>query len=95
MFYSLRVNNALALLNINPTVFNSEYRQGGQETGKLSGASPQEVALFLASKLPIAYRMQANPLTAKTWARKRKINPRDPVVRDALIDLGWDDLIEY
>ncbi len=95
MFYIFRVNNALALLNINPQVLNPQFRRFTQITGKSTGASPQEVALVLASQLPVIYRAQANPLTAKTWIRKRKINPRDPSVKQALEDLGWYDLIDY
>ncbi len=95
MFFVIRVNNALALLNIDPRIFKSEYRQLGQMVGKEAGASPQEVALVLASHLPLAYKMNANPLAAKDWIRKRKINPRDPSVREALFDLGWGELTEY
>lgn len=95
MFFIFRVNNALALLNIDPRVLTPEYRQLGQTIGKAAGASPQEVALVLASRLPLAYRYHANPVTAKTWIRKRKINPRDPAIRQALFDLDWYDLADY
>lgn len=95
MFFAIRVNNALALLGIDPRIFQSEYRQFGQQIGKESGATPQEVALVLASHLPMVYRLNANPLTAKDWIRKRKVNPRDPSVREALMDLGWWELTDY
>lgn len=95
MFFAIRVNNALALLGIDPRIFRNEYRQLGQEIGHASGASPQEVALVLASHLPLMHKINANPLTAKAWIRKRKINPRDPSIREALYDLGWGELADF
>ena len=94
-FFAIRVNNALALLNIDPRIFKNEFRQLGQRMGKATGASPQEAALMMASELPIIYRINANPIAAKAWIRKRKVNPRDPSVREALSKMGWDQLAEY
>ena len=95
MFFGLRVNSALALLNIDPRIFKGEYRQAGQLAGKATGASPQEVALLMASELPIVHRVNASPTAAKDWIRKRKVNPRDPDVREALFRLGWEQLADY
>lgn len=93
MFFVVRVNNALALLNINPQMIQSDYRQAMQTAGKLSGASPQEVAVFIASQLPIAHRMNLNYQTIRSWLRKRKIDPNNPEIRDALFNLDADCLI--
>jgi len=95
MFFPLRVNSALAMLGIDPRVVRAEYRQGAQAIGKANGNSPQEVALFIASQLPLAYQFGLQPITAKDWIRKRKINPRDPEIRDALIRLGWGVLADF
>lgn len=95
MFFRSRVNNALALLGVNPSVFQNEFRQVGQSAGMAVGATPQETALMLAAELPLAFRFNMNPITAKNWIRKRKINPRDPSVREALWTLGWYELADY
>ena len=93
MFFVVRVNNALALLNINPQLIQSDYRQAMQLAGKQSGASPQEVALFIAGQLPIAHRMDLNYQTIRTWLRKKKIDPNNSEIRDALYNLDADGLI--
>ena len=95
MFYAIRVNSALAMLGVNPTDIRAEYRQGAQMMGKMSGNSPQEVALFIASQLPIALQLDLNPVVAKAWIRKGKLNPRDPEMRSALDRLGWYELASY
>ena len=93
MFFVIRVNNALALLNINPQLIQSDYRQTMQFAGKQSGASPQEVALYIAGQLTIAHRMNLNYQTIRTWLRKKKIDPNNPEIRDALYNLDADSLI--
>jgi len=95
MFFAVRVNNAIALLGLDPRVISAEYRQGAQLVGKLSGSSPQEVALFIVSQLPIAYRLDLNPLPVKTWIRKKKLNPKDPEMVEALYRLGWEQFMDY
>jgi hypothetical protein len=95
MFFALRVNNSLALLGLDPRTVKAEYRQTAQLMGKAVGASPQEIALFIAGQLPIAYRMGLSPRAAVGWIRKRKVNPRNPNVREALMILGWDELADY
>lgn len=93
--YVLRFNNALALLGVNPQHLTETARQSAQVVGKELGATPQEMALVLASNLPLDYKMQLDPRTAMTWIRKRKLNPRNPNVREALYDLGWGELTDY
>lgn len=75
MFFVIRVNSALAMLNIDPRIFKSEYRQLGQVMGKSAGASPQEVALVLASQLPLTYRIEANPATARVDQKTKDQSP--------------------
>lgn len=94
MFYRFRVNVALAKLGIDPTILRGEYRQSAQTIGSESGHSPQEVALFLASQLSIAHQTNLRLGAARSWIRKRKVNVRDPIVRDALGRLAWWDLME-
>ncbi len=95
MLYALKVNFALANLGIDTRWIRDEYRQGAQAVGKASGNSPQEVAVFIASQLPIVYQLELDPAVAKKWVRERKINPRDPEMRTALVALNWGELIEY
>ena len=92
MFYVLRVNNALAQLHIDPRLINSEYRQLMQAAGAGTGASPQEVAVFIASQLPLALQMSLNLAPVRVWIRKRKLDPKVPEMRQALFDLGLDEL---
>jgi hypothetical protein len=42
----------------------------------------------------MALRFNLRPAIVKTWIRKRKINPRDPVVKAALGPLAWWELLE-
>lgn len=94
MFFPLRVNNSLALLGLDPRVVNADYRQGAQALGKMIGATPQEIALYIAGQLPVAYQLNLDHRTAVAWIRKRKINPRNPNVREALSNLGWGELAD-
>lgn len=91
--FAVRVNFSVAALGIDTHVFNSTYRQNAQMLGAAQGNSPEEVALFLVSSLPMAYRLDANPAVVRKWIRERKVNPEDRDVMNALFNLGWDALI--
>lgn len=93
--YVLRFNHALAMLGVNPQHINETIRQSAQISGKEFGATPQEMALVLASQLPLEYTIQLDPRTAMNWIRKRKINPRNPNVKNALFALNWAELVDY
>lgn len=95
MFFPAKVNFALAKLGINPNQIRAEYRQGAQTVGKASGNSPQEVALFIASQLPVAFQLEMNQSTVKSWIREGRINVHDPEMKAALIRLQWDELLGY
>ncbi len=95
MLFPLKVNFALAKLGVNPQHIRSEYRQGAQAVGKAAGNSPQEVALFIASQLPVAYQIDLNPFVVKGWIRERKINIRDPEIKNSLLSLGWGELLAF
>ena len=70
--YVLRFNHALAILGVNPQHINETIRQSAQISGKEFGATPKEMALVLASQLPLEYTIQLDPRTAMNWIRKRK-----------------------
>lgn len=95
MFYEARVNMSLARLGIDPRVITTEYRQGAQAVGTMSDSSPQETALFIASQLPVAYQLDLDAVPVKAWIRQRKLNPKDPEMREALLRLGWHALIDF
>ncbi|MFZ1726705.1 MAG: hypothetical protein WBO29_11035 [Albidovulum sp.] len=86
--FRFRVNLALGQLGIDPTHVSTEFRQLMQIVGQQSGNSPQEVALWIASQMPLRYRAFANVGTVKGWIRKRSINPDDPEMIRALDELG-------
>jgi hypothetical protein len=92
-FYVFRVNSALAELGINPQVVNATYRSSLQQVGQASGNSPQEVALFITSQLPLAYRASVNLATIKKWASAKKIDVERPEMKDALAERALWDLI--
>jgi hypothetical protein len=95
-FYAFRVNSALALLGVSPSIINPLYRQGMQRTGRQAGHSPQEVALYIAAQLPAAHRVAVQRVESsvgpiRKWIRQRKINPDASEMREALERLGlWD-----
>jgi hypothetical protein len=95
LLFIVRVNRALAQLGIDPRTFNVDFKVGLMTAGKVSGNSPQEVAIWLVSQLPITHRFGLNPFVVKTWIRKRKINPRLPEMKEALISLGWEEFLDY
>jgi len=86
---------SLARLGIDPRVITTEYRQGAQAVGTMSDSSPQETALFIASQLPVAYHLDLDAVPVKAWIRQRKLNPKDPEMREALTRLGWHALIDF
>lgn len=89
MLYIIRVNFSISALGLKPTEVNPNFRRLMIAAGKEAGNSPQEVALWIASQLPISMRVNANPSTVKGWIRSRKINPDDPEMERALIELGY------
>lgn len=95
LYYVLRFNHALAMLGVDPQHVNEAIRQSAQTSGREFGATPQEMALVLASQLPLDYTAQLDPRTAMNWIRKRKINPRNPNVKNALFALNWAELAGY
>jgi hypothetical protein len=94
LLFAIRVNSAIAKLGINPADIKAEYRQGAQAFGKRYGYSPQEVALFVVSNLPMDFHFGVNVGTIRTWIRKRKINPQDPEMRNALDRLALWHLLQ-
>jgi hypothetical protein len=88
MFYVLRVNSALAKLRIRPDDVEAEFGHFMQAAGKQSRSSPQEVALYIASRMPAAYRVGLDVETVRKWLRTGKINPDNPEVRETLNNLG-------
>lgn len=89
--FRFRVNTAIVKLGGDPTHVSQEFRQLMQIAGQQSGNSPQEVALWIMSQMPLSYRVCLNLSPVKGWVRNRKINPNDQEVRHALRNLGWDD----
>lgn len=89
MFYVVRVNFAISFLGLPPTSVSPEFRRLMIAAGKEAGNSPQEVALWIVSQLPIALRTTYQPSTVKGWIRTRKINPDDPEMVKALIEMGF------
>ena len=84
MFYGLRVNTSLATLGIKPRFTGEEYRTAMQRIGDQNRNSPQEVAVFIASQLPIIHRAGLQPAVIKTWIREGKIDPASEEMQEAL-----------
>lgn len=89
MFFVFRVNFALAALGINSQLVDQSFRVQMIVVGKEAGNSPQEVALWIVSQLPLRIRCDYKPQTVKQWIRSRKINPDDPEMERALLELGY------
>lgn len=88
-FYRFKVNMALSKLGIDPAHVDTVFRQQMQIVGEQSGNTPQEVALWIGSQLPLRARVNVNFTTIKGWLRSRKINPDDAEVHRALLEIGW------
>src|SRR5688572_1461177 len=92
MFYGLRVNTSLATLGLKPVFTGEEYRAAMQRIGDQNRNSPQEVAVFIASQLPINLRSGLQPAVIKTWIREGKIEPASEEMQEALGALGFLDV---
>ena len=88
LLYPLRVNIALAAVNIPPTLINQEYRQGIQAMGWLAGAKPEEVAVSIVSQLPLAHQTNISYEVIRLWIEDGKIDVTKPDVRVPLDNLG-------
>jgi hypothetical protein len=88
MFFTFRVNIALLALGIPPDGIRAQFRQTMEWAGQRAGNSPQEVAIWIASQLPLATRPDINPGPLKRWVRARRIDPQSSEMREALGNLG-------
>jgi len=88
-FYRMRVNIALNKLGFDPRIVDDHFRQLMQQVGQDSGNSPQEVALWIVSQLPLRLRIDVQYRTIKNWIRTRKINPEDSEMSRALREIGY------
>lgn len=93
--FILRVNLAIQKLGINTMHVDTSFRSSMIIVGKESGNSPQEIALWVVSQLPLRIRCDVNPGTVKKWIRKRKVNPKDNEMFRALLELGLSDYATY
>jgi hypothetical protein len=75
MRYVFAVNGSLAALGINPQSVDPAYRRGCQEIGLLGGLSPQEVATFIATQLPLGERPASLRGIVALWEREGKVSP--------------------
>jgi hypothetical protein len=92
-FFAARVNLALISLGVPPNILNKGYKAGLLAFGKMSGNSPQEIALYAVAQLPVVYRINLNVGMIKGWIRRRKINPDAPEMQEALGELGLSGLL--
>jgi hypothetical protein len=93
MLFGLRVNASLAKLGISPLVVDVDYRIAMKRAAKAAGNSPQEVAVFIASQLPLIHRTDLQAAPVKAWIREGKIDPTAPEIREALGTLALWDLL--
>jgi hypothetical protein len=94
MLFGLRVNASLAKLGISPLVVDVDYRIAMKRAAKAAGNSPQEVAVFIASQLPLMHRVDLQSALVKAWILEGKIDPNAPEMRDALGALALWDLVQ-
>jgi hypothetical protein len=91
MFYAFRVNSALALLGVRPALVAKTYRDAMHEQGKAAGNSPQEVAIYIASQLPLIHRADLRQDLIESWISTGKVDHKKLEMRDALGSLAlWD-----
>lgn len=88
-FYPVKVNAALAAINISPSLINQEYRQGIQDVGYETGATPQEAAVFIAAQLPMMLQMNVSNEVIRLWIHTGKLDLSKPDVIVPLQKLGF------
>lgn len=93
MFYTLRFNNSIAALGINPMAVPKELRNVAQVHGSASGCTPQEAVMIMLSNLPFEISSRANPLVAEVWIVDRKIRMENRVMQQACVTIGWSHLV--
>ena len=86
---------AIQKLGINTMHVDTDFRSTMITVGQKSGNSPQEIALWIVSQLPLRIRCDANSMIVEKWIKKGKINSKDPEIFRALLELGFDDLSFY
>lgn len=89
MLYPMKVNMALAAMNISPTIFDGKLRSRLQEVCKAAGLTPQEAALaIVAHQLGINYPDDVET-AIRVWRQEGRINLEKPEMREALDRMGF------
>lgn len=89
MLYPVKVNMALAAMNISPTTFDGKHRSHLQKVCKAAGLTPQEAALVIvADQLGINYPYDVETAIG-VWRHEGKINLEKPEMREALDRMGF------
>lgn len=93
MFYGFRVDKALLDMGIDANQIDIGFRREMKQLGKISGISPQEIALVIAARTPLSLRLDLKEAAVKDWIESRKIDAGDEKIRSALLELGMYDLL--
>jgi hypothetical protein len=81
------------MLGIRPAVVAKPFRASMQNAGKAAGNSPQEVAIHIASQLPLIYRVDLRRDLVESWIKSGKVNHKKAEMRDAFGTLALSDLM--
>jgi hypothetical protein len=88
-FYPLKVNMALAAMNVSPTVFDGTWRTGMQQIGIAGGLTPQETALVIVG-YGLGINFPDSVMTAiGVWRHDGKLDVSKPEVAEALFKMGF------
>jgi hypothetical protein len=93
MLYPLKVNMALAKMQVAPKIFDPVWRSGMQQIGKNANCSPEETAIaIIGHGLGIGYPDEAIPVINR-WIASGKVNKNRPEIFEALSKMGLGALV--
>ena len=88
IFWSFKVNAAIAGLGIPPTTFDGQLRSHVQTLGQKAKLTPQETALVLVALVMGIGAPTDLELFVSVWHHDGKVDYEKPEVIDALYDVG-------
>ena len=87
--FAVKVNIALAQMNVPPSTFDGIFRSGLQQAGKANGFSPQETAILLVSHGLGMKGPDDVKVAIKVWHQEKKIDISKPKITEAIQQMGY------
>ena len=92
VLYGFRIDKALLDIGIDPNVISLKFRRAMKAAGKRSALTPQEVALEIAARTPLALRPGLKVARLQAWIETERVDINVEEVREAYRSLGLFDL---